>query len=76
MCPQMRTIGWETELTLYSEDIELEASFVMLSGMSSCLLEIFWVSDDGVSVLSLPGTRNSRAKARTPVLLIGIPCTC
>lgn len=71
MCPQMRTIGWEMGLLLNSEEIDLEVDFVM----SPCLLELFRVSNDGGSVLSLAGMRNSRAKARTPVLVIGIPCT-
>lgn len=73
----MRTIGCETGLTLNSEEIDLEASFVTPSGvMTSVLFELFRVADDGGSVLSLAGRRNSRAKARTPVLVIGIPCTC
>lgn len=73
----MRTIGCETGLTLNREEIDLEANFVMPSGvMTSCLLELLRVADDGGSVLSLAGTRNSRAKARTPILVIGIPCTC
>lgn len=77
MCPQMRTIGWDTGLMLNSEEIGLEVVFLSPSGvMSSCLLKLFRVSDDGGSVLSLAGTRNFRAKARTPVLVIGIPCTC